>query len=217
MAEIEETMKKVDNINERKQISRKSQKKSRKDDENDFGMADYKEFLKGRKLDFIGDLIVGAEESAKALLEEEERRRIEQEEAEELKKEEERRKERQESLRYRKGTWNAKIVDYIAEMGEMHEIELPLETTLEQLHTSRKSLEVPQSHILTNDIVPQARRLTNDKVGQSRRSTTTNFSYIQQRFEVIWKNLKMPLDQRLDMAIKLGASRDSTTSSVLIY
>lgn len=214
LAEIEETIRKVSNITTRKQetLSSKAQRfnsrKSKKEEELiDFGIKDYKEYLKVRKLDFIGDLIVGEEESAKALLEAEEKKKREKEEAKEREKEEMRIKEREESLKYGRGTWNAKIVDYMASIGE------PDEPALDEADNGKN----PEGAVIDFSPLSDSPKspLTPD-IAKSPETSSVTHGLLQQKFEVIWKNLKMPLDQRMDMAIKHGTHRNSSISTVCI-
>lgn len=214
-------MQKIASITERKQPSRNSkarntkEKKSKKDDDGyDIGIKDYKDYLKVRKLDFISDLIIGEEESAKAFLEDEERRLRQEKEAQDKKKEEKREKERSESLNYRRGTWNSKIVDYIAEMNERDETSLGFDA-MHVPNTAQNDGVRGTSFSGKSPAIQRSLSLSDTR--------TSSAEQVQQQFEIIWKNLKMPLDQRMDMVnkrisnvqvIKHGTHRNSSISMV---
>jgi hypothetical protein len=248
---MEEMTHKVAKTTEQKLATPKLQKdkdkKSKKEEDFiDFGIKDYKEYLKIRKLDFIGDLIVGVEETAKAIIETEEMRKIERERVEELAREEIKLKERLDSLKYRRGTWNVKIINILREISNEITADAPEinpadssqyidDSSLSNYATeSRKSSQdrQPTSESVSKSGIQQTfvnpadsfqyiddSLLSNyasesRKSSPDRRTTSVNKSGIQQKFEVIWKNLKMPLDQRMDMAIKHGSHRSSSSSIV---
>lgn len=180
----------------------KDKKSKKEEDFIDFGIKDYKEYLKIRKLDFIGDLIVGVEETAKAIIETEEMRKIERERAEELAREEIRLKERLDSLKYRRGTWNVKIINILREINE-------ITADAPEINPADSSQYIDDSSL--SNYATESRKSSQDRQPTSE---SVSKSGIQQKFEVIWKNLKMPLDQRMDMAIKHGSHRSSSSSIV---
>ena len=167
---------------------KETNKKSKKEEEaTDFGILDYKDFLKVRKLDFISDLIVGTEESAKAILDDEERRLREEVESQKREEEEMRRKERHESLEFRRGTWNSKIINYIGDMKTRNGLTIIEETESTSIDaSSAKISQLPKRFSLLSKNTPQS-------------NSIALVQDLQQRFEIIWSNLKMPLDQKIDM------------------
>ncbi|KAI8918475.1 hypothetical protein DFJ77DRAFT_508718 [Powellomyces hirtus] len=185
---------------------------------------DYTTFLRGRHTDFVFDLIYKEDEFA-------EKRRKAQEEAERIRKIEEdmkrlenerkeRADQRRQMLSYERGEWNPKIMDFIAELHDASVLPSTFiaETMSPEASTdaSREMSAVPStaqtSHILeansATPLPPSDKPVIVDELPvNTPRPISVDIRQMQQELEILWVKLKMPLDQKLDMAIKYGGHR----------
>ena len=165
----------------------------------DFGISDYKEYLKVRKVDFIAEFIVGAEESAQALLDDEERRIQETEDLslkEKLVKEE---LERNENLKFQKGSWNSRIIDYLDDIRGRNELAMIEEDnqTFNAQNSFTRNLKLQKGRSFTESKSAEISAVP--KLQKRKTFSIIESQSLQDQLENIWLKLKMPLDQRMDM------------------
>ncbi|KAJ3135304.1 Coiled-coil domain-containing protein 87 [Geranomyces variabilis] len=160
---------------------------------------------------------------------EEDMKRLEQERKE-------RADQRRQMLSYERGEWNPKIMDFIAELHDASILassitadeaaELGSARALSRQSVARLSVmrastaaassipQTPQSPqapappgTATPASLPTAEEEAPPAPVQPPRPISVDIRQMQQELEILWVTLKMPLDQKLDMAIKYGGHR----------
>ncbi|KAI8806093.1 hypothetical protein BJ742DRAFT_680429, partial [Cladochytrium replicatum] len=201
-----------------------------------FCVSDYVEYLRTRTSDFIVQMLVDeieeaeeakrkADEVARKRAEAEERGRVETERAERTGR-------KDEMLKYRKGLWNTKILEYLEELDrkgreadggqtdahtmQMNDLEgdyhgRPTEKRLarlgKQAKESNSNISSSQD-ALQKPISALEFPVPSNKVHLSPLVRTESFvdiASVQPKLEKVWMMLKTPSDQRLSMAIKYGS------------
>ncbi|KAI8618334.1 hypothetical protein BC830DRAFT_955615 [Chytriomyces sp. MP71] len=185
-----------------------------------FSNEDYLDYIRTRTCDFILDLLIDSEEEARAFqraMEEEANRKADEERLRKVQQEEDDRKERRRRRTlYSRGKWNVGALTY---MREVQQLEFDDEQSI-GLSSRDSGDEVPQ---VTDDsvVIKPSKSLLNDKEAQLaavehsmakkpkflRTKSDTDISIAQRQLENLWITLKMPLDQKLDMAIKYGSHK----------
>ena len=116
--------------------------KRREEEAMNCGFDDYKEFLRVRRCDFVNELILG-ETVPEAIVIDPELLKKQEEEARILRQEEERKEQiRQEGTKFRRGTWNIKIMDYLEDISGQHPQHSKPSTKHQMKRTIEPSVEV---------------------------------------------------------------------------
>ncbi|KAJ3023156.1 Coiled-coil domain-containing protein 87 [Thoreauomyces humboldtii] len=195
-------------------------------------VGDYVSFLQTRHTDFVFELIYKEDENAeKRRKEQEELERVRKQE-EDMKRLENERKERadqrRQMLSYERGEWNPKIMDFIAELHDASvfpseapvepvitetqvdpapqaiDAAMPVPETASRGGTAQSAATIPES---VDSRAVTAVQGPPDAPANTPRPISVDIRQMQQELEVLWVTLKMPLDQKLDMAIKYGGHR----------
>ncbi|KAJ3296520.1 Coiled-coil domain-containing protein 87 [Borealophlyctis nickersoniae] len=178
-----------------------------------FGVRDFFDYLRTQSTTFVFDLLYKEDEEAERLRkeqeeaealrrDEEERRRIEREKEE---KQEKRRK----MLAYRRGEWNPGIMEFMAELHDAEKTELETDEDTDasaelEAETGVKE-ESADEDVVSPSVLDQMPRST--PTTPSLRPDSIDIQKSQEELEALWVTLKMPLDQKLDMAIKYGSHK----------
>ncbi|KAI9000009.1 hypothetical protein BC832DRAFT_155719 [Gaertneriomyces semiglobifer] len=152
----------------------------------------YLQFLDSLQTDFVFTLLYeeDAEMEARKRRQEELEERLKSEEEERQKEEAARLKEerRQAMTRYERGMWNKGVLDYMGEVMGKHE---------ERVNKSGGGV-----HTVDSD--DEKKSKADHDTGEQEAETTISLTELQTALEELWVQLKMPVDQKLDMAIKYG-------------
>ncbi|KNC99005.1 uncharacterized protein SPPG_05955 [Spizellomyces punctatus DAOM BR117] len=189
----------------------------------DIGFQDYLEFLRTKTTDFVFDLLYKEDENVEALRRaqeeaeaaaraEEERKKIENERRERAEK-------RRQMLSYSRGEWNPKILDF---MEELHNAAF----TSQPAPSDQEPVDVPPMNnaivkddkedgfsreLVTASLPERSKTPTTPKTADIKHSAgrpdSVDIHRMQNELEALWVTLKMPADQKLDMAIKYGGHR----------
>ncbi|KAJ1550810.1 Coiled-coil domain-containing protein 87, partial [Nowakowskiella sp. JEL0078] len=168
-----------------------------------FSTRDYLEFARTRTSDFVVPLLIDErleEERSRIALKDEEDTRLREDERERAEKMRLVRELRTKAmLRYRRGFFNAGIMEYLAELNERGLSSAEEEKKNENCNgeQDKKSNEMESS---TTGSANRLEPLVESEVG-------IDIVMLQAELEAIWVRLKMPADQKLDMAIKYGSHR----------
>ncbi|KAI9334500.1 hypothetical protein DFJ73DRAFT_852920 [Zopfochytrium polystomum] len=178
---------------------------------------DYLHYLRTRTCDFILDLLVDSEEDARAMkkaMEEEEGRKTAEEARLRAEKEREAKLERRRRLtEYQMGVWNAGTLEFMEEIQKLPQSELDElresenEARSEANREEQEGQESDDENSARDEPV-QNQPHTTVRVSRAlakRTSSTVDITAAQQELENLWVTLKMPIDQKLDMAIKYGS------------
>ncbi|KAI9090457.1 hypothetical protein DFS34DRAFT_637422 [Phlyctochytrium arcticum] len=167
----------------------------------DISFPDYLDYLATLKTDFAFNLLYHEDERSEALRKaqeeaeaaakaEEERKRVENERRE-------RAEQRRQMLSYTPGEWNPKIMDFMEELNHAQTGDhgnlvsaRPNETRDSEAHSQLDAAASPSQ-----------------QRASSARPDSVDIRQMQQELEALWTALKMPSDQKLDMAIKYGGHR----------
>ncbi|KAJ3124936.1 Coiled-coil domain-containing protein 87 [Nowakowskiella sp. JEL0407] len=184
-----------------------------------FSVKDYLDFVRGRVTDFVSQLLIDERldaEVARLKLERDEMEKVEEEGREREEKwrrscEERRRK----MLEFRDGFWNAGVIDYIEEINndknDMVESDgdgkvVGIESDAAGKFEGNVESSVPESPDAKPDLTTQP----TNKLHPITPKTDLDIKKLQSELESIWIQLKMPTDQKLEMAIKYGSPRFSS-------
>ncbi|KAI8823681.1 uncharacterized protein EV422DRAFT_366033 [Fimicolochytrium jonesii] len=215
-------------------------------------LEEYFNYLRIHKTDFIFDLIYKEDEIAEAkrkAAEEAERLRKAEEEMKRREKErKEREAQRKVMLKYERGEWNPRIIDFMREVhdasgGEPELVDgseegpLPAgeqgpndiqkqnaaegavtgtatdstaqESVPEGTEREQPGTAIPAADLATQPSAPPASQQQQQQqepaeITPARRPASVDIHKMQSELEHLWVTLKMPLDQKLDMAIKYG-------------
>ncbi|KAJ3208022.1 Coiled-coil domain-containing protein 87, partial [Dinochytrium kinnereticum] len=191
-----------------------------------FNTADYINYLRTRTCDFVMDLLVDREkddEDMRKLLEEQEYLRSVEEENRKAMEVKIRQSERIRNLtEYKDGVWNAGILDYMEEIqqagartslnskeGEASEGRPKTASSLKLASSAKPGdpdASQPASSAAGGEPHLQTLRATKQTSFQKRESSL-DILEAQNHLEQLWVALKMPVDQKLDMAIKYGSAK----------
>jgi hypothetical protein len=214
----------------------------------EFGSANFVDFLRTRKSDFVFDLIVD-EELEKINRKTQDAERLRMMRSEEEKKfyealKEKKRVERDRMLRFEKGNWNPGVLDYLAEIhdrdidfGYLDALKEPLTKQIGKGSAVRlftpeagmgdqtQAKEDNEGEASDDDLKKIFGMNTQmgsslDLLGPSKRAELEGKTFplrpaeslvdvpnTQGELESIWQSLKLPLDQKLDMAIKYSSPK----------
>ncbi|KAJ3069251.1 Coiled-coil domain-containing protein 87 [Podochytrium sp. JEL0797] len=183
---------------------------------------DYLDYIRTRTCDFILDLLIDSEEEARAYqaaMEEEANRKIDEEKRRRIKQAEDEHKERRRRrTEYNRGNWNVGALTYMREVQQLDEDELYEDIELDEGKVG--SPDIPVVADMSPDVEPpsgftlEEAQMVEAEVQKERNQpklakskSDTDILSAQQQLEALWVALKMPLDQKLDMAIKYGSKK----------
>ncbi|KAJ3025920.1 Coiled-coil domain-containing protein 87, partial [Rhizophlyctis rosea] len=162
---------------------------------------DYLLHLRGLQSDFVGGLLMRVDEDAEKVRlerEEEERKHREEDERRERERvEEEKQEKRRRMLAFQRGSWNVNILEYMAELRDASHPPAggPIELETVDEEEGEVGRGGGESPLRLSPVTPS---LLPDSI-DIRRS--------QEELERIWGRLRMPVDQKVDMAVKYGSHR----------
>ncbi|KAJ3102504.1 Coiled-coil domain-containing protein 87 [Phlyctochytrium planicorne] len=184
-----------------------------------FNPSDYIDYLRTRTCDFIMDLLVDREkddETMRKLLEEQERLRSLEEENRRIQEERERKKDRVRHMtEYKDGLWNAGTLDYMQEVQDPDVDTIAIDAVHNKgLKPDSRGSSPSRSKSPSNRRSKSADRTNDDSHSQIKKLEESNNANLdileaQHHLERLWVSLKMPVDQKLDMAIKYGSAKFS--------
>ncbi|KAI9327045.1 hypothetical protein BDR26DRAFT_876127 [Obelidium mucronatum] len=210
----------------------KAEKKKKK--EEIFNHEDYLDYIRTRTCDFILDLLIDSEEEARAYqraMEEEANRKMEESIRAKIQKEEDDRNERRRRRTlYNRGKWNVGALTHMREVQQLSQEEFVEDIDLgassdaegnqgqQKLHEPKvvfappgiaRTYEEKELQFLTEKErqLAEAEAEAIQKHKLQKVKSDTDISSAQQELESLWVELKMPLDQKLDMAIKYGSRK----------
>ncbi|KAI8831958.1 hypothetical protein BJ741DRAFT_615773 [Chytriomyces cf. hyalinus JEL632] len=187
-----------------------------------FNHGDYLDYIRTRTCDFVLDLLIDSEEEARAFqkaMEEEANRKADAERIRKLQQEEEDRKERRRRRTlYSRGKWNVGALTYMREVQQLtSDDEKSVDLTSEDSDVEKEekdfvdsstAAEAPESMLNEAEVqLAKVERVMAKKPNWVRTKSDTDITSAQQELEQLWVTLKMPLDQKLDMAIKYGSHK----------
>ncbi|KAJ3027325.1 UNVERIFIED_CONTAM: Coiled-coil domain-containing protein 87 [Siphonaria sp. JEL0065] len=209
----------------------KAEKKKKK--EVVFTTDDYLDYIRTRTCDFILDLLIDSEEEAKAYqraMEEEANRKMEEGIRARIQKEEDDKLERRRRRTlYNRGKWNVGALTHMREVQQLDKHELLNDINLDSSSTEEAEEKPATPEVKVMIAPPGIARTYEEKEMQylsekerqlaeaeaeaiqkhklQKVKSDTDISGAQQELETLWVALKMPLDQKLDMAIKYGSRK----------
>ncbi|KAJ3045924.1 Coiled-coil domain-containing protein 87 [Rhizophlyctis rosea] len=190
---------------------------------------DYLSHLRAQRTDFVSGLLMRVDEDAERIKKErEEEERVRNEEEERRRKEseeEEKQEKRRRLLAFERGVWNPGILEFMAELREAERVgegdgvaglELVVEEKggggvedeggrREQAESGERSMLEEESLLVKTPLSVSPLRMT--PVTPSLLPDAIDIRKSQEELERLWVTLKMPLDQKLDMAIKYGSHK----------
>lgn len=194
---------------------------------------DYLAHLRAQRTDFVSGLLMRVDEDAERVRKErEEEERILREEEERRNKEqqeEEKQDKRRRLLAFERGVWNPGILEFMAELrdaekvGEDGGVGEGLEAVAEEGDEGDEGEQGEEGDVGADGGVDEEGRGREDALTVKTRISVSplrmtpvtpsllpdaiDIRKSQEELERLWVTLKMPLDQKLDMAIKYGSHK----------
>ncbi|KAJ3115662.1 Myosin regulatory light chain 12B [Phlyctochytrium bullatum] len=176
-----------------------------------FNTADYIEFLRTRTCDFIMDLLIDREkdeEDMRRMLEEQERIRSSEEEKRRIMELKEQNLERIRRLtEFKDGVWNAGTLEYMEEIQEQEKRKQRHSSLTGIIRQSTPLEKIEGEDEKQDDNLAIEPPTMTKMISFAQEEENLNIIEAQKHLEELWVTLKMPVDQKLDMAIKYGSPK----------